>query len=214
MLSSNNMLIGSIDVIPPPSCTINDPPPSAVTTANGSGLPAVQTIAVQFTNDEPIDDTSPFGCFASFGQVGNAFEWLYHGGGLSGAMTNETFAFFKTDTSYNLGHTYIREPVAEGTHTLVMVSSVSGEAAWIDGLPVTVYLASGSVRTDYAANNTRLSVGARALDGSSTPSYDSYTQHDVHRAIASNRQWVQEDVDSFISGGTPADSFDPGCPIS
>lgn len=215
MLFANNALIKSVvEGPPPPSCVVNDPPPSAVTSSANNGMPAVRTMAVQFTNTTPIDTLSSVGCFSSFGQIGEAFIWLYHGGNLSGAMTDETMAFFKTNTQGDFGHTYIKNTIPAGTHTIVMASDLSSELAWVDGNPATVYQAVGSTRTDYNIANQYLTAGARSLSSGQSPAYDSYTPHKVHRAVASSRLWGQADVDLFVSGGTPASTFDPGCPFT
>ena len=195
-----------------PLCVINDPPPLAVTSSVQNGLPVVRTMAMQFTTQSDITNASPISCMASFGVGAGAFIWLFVGESTGGA-TGETVTFFKTDASSTTGNASITTAVPAGTHTLVMASDTTHEAAWLDGVSIPAIMV-GATRTDYTNPLIPLTVGARALDGSANPGTDFLTDIQMHRVVAGQAFWTQADVDNFIAGGTPANSFDPGCPVT
>jgi len=199
----------------PALCTINDPPPLAVTDPVQIGNPSVlRSFSVEFTAAYEITKASPFGCLFSTYASSASYIMLYVGGGTTGTFPDSTLVVFFSASGEG-GSFAINDDIPAGQHSLTF-SSVEGDndrEIWLDAVQKTA-LTYGTAQDSLW--NSYATAGARASDETANPVYveDSLTDHRVHRIRASQGKYTPAQIAEFASGGFPTTAFDYEMPCT
>jgi len=195
-------------------CVINDPPPLGVTDPNPIGTTnVVRSWNFSLTAVHEINENSPIQCLGSIigfgGALQNGFR-VFIGDGITGAFPNASLVVLAAENGVS-GNFAINSPIPAGVRAITIIMSSSSRQIWVDGVQKSVEEEGTGVNWQ---TNTFATVGGAAESDSSAPTYNSLTEHLMHRFRTGQEAYFPEQIAEFASGGFPTTTFDYEFPCS